>query len=263
MSVGTHLHGARERCGTTLRQVSDVTKIPVRTLEAIEREDFDWLPGGIITRGYLRAFATAVDENPEEIVREYLAQYPPAITLADQRIAPVPETDDAGPLREFLLLLGSGVVAFSLYAGLEAPDQAPAVAPEYGSEIAIGTHGLPEKTTIATHASASVTGSGREGLYLEIQPTGLCWVSVRADGQLVLHRLVDVGERVAITARDQVVLRVGEPGKFTYRVNDADGRPIGEPGKPVTFTITDDNYGAYQTGREPPASDESAGTATT
>jgi cytoskeletal protein RodZ len=263
MGVGTHLHGARERCGTTLRQVSDVTKISVQTLEAIEREDFSRLPGGIITRGYLRAFATAVDENPEEIVREYLAQYPPSTTLEDVCTAPVPEINDARPLREFLLLLGSVVVAYALYAGLEAPAQAPAVAPEYGSETAIGTPTLPEKTTVATHGSVAVAEEGSEGLYLEIQPTGLCWISARADGQLVLHRLVDGGERVTVTAREQVVLRVGEPGKFSYRVNGTDGRPIGEPGKPVTVTITDENYGAYQTGRERSVSDEFTRAATT
>ena len=56
---------ARQRRRVTLHQVADFTKIPVRTLEIIEQDDFGRLPGGIITRGYLRSFAAAVGQNPE------------------------------------------------------------------------------------------------------------------------------------------------------------------------------------------------------
>ena len=255
MGVGARLREARQRRGVTLRQVADFTKVPVHTLEIIEQDDFGRLPGGIITRGYLRSFAAAVEQNPEEIVREYLAQYPLASAPEDFRSkAPVLETDHARPFRDVVALLVSILLVYALYTGFEAPTQAPAVAT--GDPTAGDTPNLPRQSMVAADEPVPVADPVSRGVYLEIQPTGLCWVSARADGQLVLHRLVAGGERVTVSAREQVVLRVGEPGRFAYTLNGIPGRPVGDPGKPVTVTITDVNYGAYQTGREGSLGDE-------
>ena len=60
-NVGTVLRVAREQRRLMLSDVSCRTNIPAHLLDAIERDAFDELPRGLITRGHVRAFAGAVD----------------------------------------------------------------------------------------------------------------------------------------------------------------------------------------------------------
>jgi cytoskeleton protein RodZ len=96
MDIGKHLRECREREGITLRQIADSTKLSTVTLQYIERNQFDRLPGGIFTRGYLRAFAAEIGLNPEEIVAEYAVQFP-APSAAEEQPAM-----RATPIREWL-----------------------------------------------------------------------------------------------------------------------------------------------------------------
>ena len=62
---GERLRRARESRGISLRQVANVTRITVRALEAVERNDLSRLPGGIFTRAFVRAYAAEVGLDPE------------------------------------------------------------------------------------------------------------------------------------------------------------------------------------------------------
>ena len=73
---GERLRRARESRGISLRQVANVTRITVRALEAVERNDLSRLPGGIFTRAFVRAYAAEVGLDPEATLREFLAQCP-------------------------------------------------------------------------------------------------------------------------------------------------------------------------------------------
>ena len=73
---GERLRRARESRGISLRQVANVTRITVRALEAVERNDLSRLPGGIFTRAFVRAYAAEVGLDPELTLREFLAQCP-------------------------------------------------------------------------------------------------------------------------------------------------------------------------------------------
>jgi cytoskeleton protein RodZ len=73
-ALGTRLKRAREASGVPLRDISRTTKISVAALEALERNDFSRLPGGIFSRAFIRSYATAVGLDPEATVQEYLAE---------------------------------------------------------------------------------------------------------------------------------------------------------------------------------------------
>jgi cytoskeletal protein RodZ len=70
---GDKFRKAREKKGISLDDVSNVTKISSRMLQAIEEEHFDQLPGGVFNKGFIRAYARHVGLNDEEAVNEYLA----------------------------------------------------------------------------------------------------------------------------------------------------------------------------------------------
>jgi len=73
---GARMRHAREQRGVSLRQIAEATKISVSALEALERNDISRLPGGIFSRAFVRSYAAEIGVDPEQTVREFLAQFP-------------------------------------------------------------------------------------------------------------------------------------------------------------------------------------------
>jgi cytoskeletal protein RodZ len=72
-TFGDKFRKQREKKGISLDDVSNVTKIGSRMLQAIEEEHFDRLPGGVFNKGFIRAYAKHLGLNDEEAVNDYLA----------------------------------------------------------------------------------------------------------------------------------------------------------------------------------------------
>jgi cytoskeletal protein RodZ len=87
---GDKFRKAREAKGISLDDVSNVTKISSRNLQAIEQERFDQLPGGVFNRGFIRAYAKHLGLNDEEAVSDYLACLRQAQIDAHEVWDPVP-----------------------------------------------------------------------------------------------------------------------------------------------------------------------------
>ncbi len=74
VSFGEELKRERELREITLREVSESTKINLRYLEALERNAFENLPGGVFNRGFVRAYSKFIGIDPESMVDAYLLQ---------------------------------------------------------------------------------------------------------------------------------------------------------------------------------------------
>jgi len=96
----------------------------------------------------------------------------------------------------------------------------------------------PEKPTQPTDPTAV-------GLRLEIQPRESCWVSATADGQRVIYRMLNAGERTQVEAKDAVDLRIGDPSAVVFTINGAAARVPGTAGEAVSIHLTPQNYREY------------------
>src|SRR3954463_11372150 len=85
-SFGARLRQRRETQQISLTAIADRTKINPSYLEALERDDVSHWPVGIFRRAYVRAYAQAIDLDPDTVVREFLELYPDPI----EAVAPVP-----------------------------------------------------------------------------------------------------------------------------------------------------------------------------
>ncbi len=81
--IGDELRLERQRQNLTLEQISQRTKIPQRSLEAIEAEDFSRLPGIVFTRNFVRLYALDLKLDPEEFVSR--------LPRVDVESAPMPD----------------------------------------------------------------------------------------------------------------------------------------------------------------------------
>jgi len=70
-TLGRYLRQQREGRGMSAAELSRVTRIPIASIEAIESDRFDELPGEVFVRGFLRAYAQAVGVLPADILARY------------------------------------------------------------------------------------------------------------------------------------------------------------------------------------------------
>src|SRR5436305_12145402 len=87
---GDKFRKARESKNLSLDDVSKVTKISSRMLQAIEKEQFDQLPGGVFNKGFIRAYAKHLGLDSEEAVTDYLASLRQAQIDAHEVWEPAP-----------------------------------------------------------------------------------------------------------------------------------------------------------------------------
>jgi cytoskeleton protein RodZ len=72
---GWRVADIRQTKGISLEQISDLTKLRVSTLKAIEDGDFDALPGGIYNISYIRQYARAIDADESYLLHLYRLQH--------------------------------------------------------------------------------------------------------------------------------------------------------------------------------------------
>jgi cytoskeletal protein RodZ len=72
-SIGRYLKRAREKKAMSLEEISRATRIPVTSIERIEADHFDDLPGEVFVRGFLKAYARAVGLAVDEVLARYTA----------------------------------------------------------------------------------------------------------------------------------------------------------------------------------------------
>ena len=65
------LSAIRRRKGISLEEIARSTKISTRYLEAIEKSDFDVLPGGVFRTSYIRQYARAIDYDEWDLLSYY------------------------------------------------------------------------------------------------------------------------------------------------------------------------------------------------
>jgi cytoskeletal protein RodZ len=228
------------------------------SLEALERSDLSRLPGGIFTRAFIRAYAQEVGLDPDRTIHDFIAELPPEAAHATSHPVVMEDGQKLESDRKAmttairLVLISAPIIGLVMYYGTQrAPaDPAPASTPAVTS-AAPGSAG-PSLPLESVAVAAEPAPSAREALpapaselAMEISPRSSCWVSVNADGERVFSGMMGAGEKHTVTAREQIVVNVGDAGAFVYTVNGRPGRALGAPGEVVSTRITLSNLGEF------------------
>jgi len=126
MSVfGDRLRREREMRGVTLDEIAESTKISRRSLEALEQEEFDLLPGGIFNKGFVRAYARYLGIDEEQAVADYVAacqepqpaddKFPLEVHEDNERRPPLNEKRSFTPLILAVVALVLGVFGWTYW----------------------------------------------------------------------------------------------------------------------------------------------------
>jgi cytoskeleton protein RodZ len=256
--VSRVLRAARERSGLSLEELSDRTKIKLIFLQAIERGEFERLPGEFFARAFLRTYARELHLSPDAVLERYdagrpaVAQPRPVVRDADHPEASASWSalgrgEGEGPpvlpeMRNLWPILAFGVILVVAMFVTSRPG--PGGSNEAG---AVGTAGV-EAPEVAHAALDVAPGPDPEPdmLALEIRASGLTWVEATADGERVVYRLLEPGDRAAVEARDALSIRIGNAAAFEYSINGVPGRALGAEGEVRDVRITPENYRTFQ-----------------
>ncbi len=211
------------------------------SLEALERSDLARLPGGIFTRAFIRAYAQEVGLDPDVAIHDFLAELPPEAVASASRQTAVEDGEKLESDRKAattairLVLVSVPLVGLVMYFSTHRPPAAPvtrhvAAAPAVAREI------------IRDQAPAVEPVAAPSGLTMELMPKAACWVSVTVDGEPSFSGVMNAGETRQVSAREEVLVTVGDAGALAYTLNGQGGKPFGAPGEVVSKRINLSNY---------------------
>ena len=256
-SFGERLRREREMRGITLDEIARSTKIGKRHLEALEREDFDALPGGIFNKGFVRAYARFLGLDEDQAVADYVAadaQQVPALEKfpLDVHVRPDPTMN---PRRSFVpvvlaLLALAGVLAGWTYWVKHRPKPPGNTGTSEGSRPAPSQSAAPSSQTPGAGAEdAPKSASGQDQVQIQAQThegsftvivkaNEKSWISLKADGKTVAQRELNEGEEQSASAAKEITLIVGNAGGVDVSFNGSPQGRLGEEGavRIVTFT---------------------------
>lgn len=263
-ALGERLRLARESAGVSLHDMSARTKIQLAILEAMERDEFEHVPGGLFVRGFLRAYAREVGLEPEALVADYLDLYEPEPVASEE-----PAVRDA--VKTDVILAHPDLQGFSWWKVWPAAAVAAVV---LGILITAGS--APRTTPVAIVEADPVGTSGKveeapvpaptrpapvESLTLDMRAKRDVWVAATADGERVVYRILRAGEQAKVTARQEINARVGDADAFDYSVNGVTGGPLGAPGEVRDILMTPGSFRSVKVVRPaPPAPTKSSDT---
>jgi cytoskeletal protein RodZ len=228
-SFGEKLRLEREMRGVSLREIADATKISVRFLRALEEDRVDVLPGGLFPRAFVKQYAQFLGLDAEKLAADFTHSH--ADAPVERR--PVVPVDSRRPLvtpRQVLLVVALVVVVLALRRTGSEPDKR-ARTPPPASPVAAASAVLPTDRVYPSPTALPAAATPRDGLVLSLTAQQECWVEVRADGAIVINRVLAEGETQTLEARGEIVLSVGNAGGLRVRVNDRPALPLGRSGE--------------------------------
>lgn len=250
MAEGLHvLRAARERAGLSLDEVAARTRIKPHFLSALERGEFERLPGDFFARAFLRTYARELGLRPSEALAEYelamaSAHPEPAAEAIQMSEAATMASWSETPRMGWVAVAG-GVALVALILAFNQRDR-QTLTTEAGAPVQAGVVGTSGVSAPEERVGTTATPEPIEGLELELTATGETWLAATADGTRVVYRLLRPGEHVALEATDGITMRIGNAGALEYKVNGRPGIPLGGPGSVRTVQVTRDNYKTFQ-----------------
>lgn len=237
--------------GVSLDEIATSTKIGTRLLRALEEEQFDLLPGGIFNKGFVRAYAKYLGMDEEQAVADYLHaagdEEPDVQQIAHQAEWTESRYADTGterrgfpfvPVLVLMVLVAAGFGGWKIYQqhmqekqaaqaereALQTSESAGATQPassEAGQNKASQPSASvvnPQPTTPAQQpsplpvANSGAVSAPASGFNVEVRTTGRAWVSLKADGNIVVRGVLDADQTRTLHADKEIVVWTGNVG---------------------------------------------------
>ena len=223
--VGSALRRAREVRGVSLDEAARDTRLRVDQLDALEREDFDVLPGDVYVRASLRTYASYLGLDANKVAGAYARTAEEAEpTPPPGKLGPVERMIAASRIRDnqrFLLVAAASIMLILLAFGLLSRGEA-----------------APPMAVIPSGTSSPIPTD--PSIRAVLVARGEVAVESEEDGAPRSYSMRP-GETITLVAVENLEFTVADAGLVEVSLNGADVTR-GIPGSPKTyrFTLGDD-----------------------
>jgi cytoskeleton protein RodZ len=231
-SFGERIRREREMRGFTLESISSTTKIRTHILEALEKEEFDKLPGGIFNKGFVRSYARFLGMNEEQALKEFLeVAGDPEQPLPDPPVPRRPEIPQPKQRRSWGRVATVVVSAVALlFGGWKAAHMVGRAAGATSSRMH-RTRSQPAMTPaerVATNSASSSSSQASEqssGVPATDQPENVATATLQPASQTTTTPAPELTPAAAIARTEKFVILV-KAKKPTWVSITADGKPF-------------------------------------
>jgi cytoskeleton protein RodZ len=242
--AGELLKRRREELGLDLRQTADLLKIKEEYLASIEGDLFEKLPVAVYTIGYIRCYATYLHLDPEPIIAIYTGHL---IQPKPSTIVPVASSMKKMPFYYYvipalvliLLILGFVILRQERSASQKTVAAVPTqpvqglqpVQTERPQSLSLNETALSQPPAVLPAVSSHEAGDQKPQVVgehsLEITANDLTWMHIRFSNGKYEEILLRPGMMRMWQFPDKAVLKLGNAGGISLKL---DGRDIGSPG---------------------------------
>jgi cytoskeleton protein RodZ len=281
-SIGETLRRRREERGLSLEQASFQSKVPLRLVQTLESDDYQYLPDPLYLTGLLRNYAGFLGLDPSGLDAEFqraIHRRPPPMpaTAAPRPATALPWKTARWTVAAILMAAPLLLVALFLATMRESDNVAPSPAVEPKTEIVAPAGGeavaSADRLTDGTASPASpapvaeapapraeppaatlpaatkpAAAGASAGHVLIARAQEQTWLSVRADAQDRREVLLQAGQTARFEAEATFHVIVGNAGGVTLSLDGTPLPPLGRPGEVVRDLILP------RAGPEPPSS---------
>jgi transcriptional regulator with XRE-family HTH domain len=251
LPIGDQLQRAREAMGLSLDDVANRTRIPIRHLQNIEREEWDALPAATYAVGFTRNYANAVGLDGASLARilreriggpSHRAAAPEYYAQADP--ARVPPKSLIFVVIFIAILIGAYLLwRSSALGGFTSPTQPVEIPVEQPPAAAPAQPAAPPPQAAA-------------GQPVTLVATGDVWVRISEgpSGATIFTGIMATGDRYQVPATAQhPILRTGRPQNLRAMVGAADIGPLGAVEERVSVGLRPEELAARAQTSPPPA----------
>ncbi|MEP7365425.1 MAG: RodZ domain-containing protein [Acidobacteriota bacterium] len=274
--IGEQLRQARLSKRIDLQEIARETRISSRYLEALEREDFELLPGALFARNFARQYATLVGLDLSQIEANLDRAFPKAPDPVLEQLSNSKTTIQFQSLRDsfnfdtsswrrarwssvaLVAVLGassaiymgwqelSGIFAEARTAARTQQQQAPAAVPPQASTeastqpVAEQSLAVPASDSGADVDEQSGITISADGMAVQVVASQATWVSMSANGKQVFSGILEPNQRKVISGVARAKLVVGNAGGIEILTNGKSIGPIGPAGQVRVVILSPD-----------------------
>ena len=218
VQLGEFLKKKREERKVDLHKVGEATFISPVYLEALEKGEWDKLPGRTYASGYLKIYSRFLGLDPQEIVTLFNQAY--GESREKEQVVLLPEKASGRQKKSLLrILLVTFAVLLALFIVVLVFYRLP-ILPKLTQEETTGltAEGGPAEEEVVPTPEATPEFS----IVLVLQPESLSWGEVRSGGNLVFSGILVPGKSYVFKSNSPLEIsgKDGDRVKVSFNGND-------------------------------------------
>jgi len=235
--IGAYLRQVREVQQLSIETVADVTKIPVRTLQAIEAGELYQLPEPVYIQGFIRRYADAIGTDGVEIANAFPTGAPLKPTKFSWKGTFKAQLRPVHLYLLYLLLVAGSVSGLSYILNRSASQAnrytnlpKPITVGQYVAPGSTEFYGPPAPTSGQLSAQQSALVTSNKPVRVGLTLTSQSWLRIVVDGKTEFEGVLPQGTQRIWEANQKLVVRAGDAGAVLVSLNEDKPKPMGEPG---------------------------------